>query len=46
MDKYTQTKNFHHDLRLQAYIYDFMCVDTEKMAKEEYFPDNEKFVAN
>ena len=38
MDKYALMKRFHYDLRLQVYMYDFMYVNPETMAEEEYFP--------
>ena len=34
--KYTQLKSFHHELRLQVYMYDLIYVDTESMKIEDY----------
>ena len=39
MDKYSQLKRFHHDLRLQVYIYAFMYVDPAKIPVEDHFTD-------
>ena len=46
MNKYAQLKRFHHNRRLQVYIYDFMYVDLEPMPVEENFPDTKEFVEN
>ena len=44
MDKYSLLRRFHHDLRLQFYMYDFMYVDTETIPVEDYFPDTQTSV--
>ena len=46
MDKYAQLKRFHHERRLQVYIYDFMYVDTKTMPVDELFIASKKFVEN
>ena len=46
MDKYGQLKRFHHDLRLQCYMYAFMYVDTEKIPVEDHFITTKTFVEN
>ena len=46
MDKYAQLKRFHHDCRIQVYMYAFMYVDPEKMSVEYNFPDTKKIVVN
>ena len=45
-DKYAQIKSFHYDYQLQVYMYNFMYVDPETMAEEEYFPSTKTFVTN
>ena len=37
MDKYALLKRFHHDLRLQVYMYVLIYVNPETMPVEEYF---------
>ena len=44
MDKYAQLKRFHHDHRLQVYMYANIYVDTETIPVEDYFPDTKMFV--
>ena len=44
MDKYAQMKRFHHDLRLQVYMYDFMYVDTKTMPAEDHFTATKHFL--
>ena len=34
MEKYAQMKRFHHDLRLQIYMYDLMYLDPATMSEE------------
>ena len=46
MDKYAKLKIFHHDRRLQVYMYDFMYVDPEKMSAEDHFPATTCLVVN
>ena len=46
MNKCAQMKWFHHDLRLQVYMYDFMYVDPETMPVEAYFPATKTFIEN
>ena len=46
MDKYELLKRFHHDYRLQIYLYDFMYVDHETIPVEEDFPDTKTSVEN
>ena len=44
MDKYAQLKKFHHDLRVQFYMYDFMYVGPGTMSVEDHFPDTKKML--
>ena len=37
---------FHYDCRLQVYLYTFMYVYPEKVAKEKYFPDMKDSFSN
>ena len=37
MYKYAQLERFHHDCRLQVYMYDFMDVDTKAIPAEDPF---------
>ena len=46
MDKYSQLKRFHHDRQLQAYMYDFMYVDTETMPVEDHFTATKRIFLN
>ena len=46
MDKYAQLKRFHHELRLQVYMYTFMYVDPETIPLEDHFPATKTFVEN
>ena len=39
MDKYSLVKRCHNDRRLQAYLYDFMYIDPDKISEEDYFLD-------
>ena len=39
-------KRFHHDRRLQVYMYDFMYPDPETMPVEDHFPATKTFVVN
>ena len=43
MYKYGQLKRFHHNFRLQVYIYAFMYVNTESILVEDYFPATKLF---
>ena len=43
MYKYAQLKRFHRDRLLQAYMYDFMYVDPQKIPVEYYFTANTFF---
>ena len=38
MEKYAHMKMFHHDHRIQVYMYSSMYVNPKKISKEEYFP--------
>ena len=31
-------KKCHYDKQIEVYMYSYMCVDTETMAEEDYFP--------
>ena len=42
MDKYGLLKRFHHDLRLQVYMYDFMYVDPQTIPVEDHFTATKK----
>ena len=44
MYKYAQLKRFHHEIRLQVYMYDFMYVDPETMLVEEHFPATKRLL--
>ena len=44
MDRFSQIKKFHHDCRLQIYMYAFMYIDPEKMVEEDYFQYIKTFV--
>ena len=46
MDKYALLKRFHHDRRLQVYMYAFMYANPETMPGEDYFPATTTFVNN
>ena len=37
MDKYAQLKRFHHNSRLQVYMYTFTYVDPETILEEDRF---------
>ena len=37
-------KRFFYDGRLQIYMHNFVYVDPEKMAEEDYFPDIKIFI--
>ena len=44
MGKSAQLKRFHHDCRLQVYIYSFVYVDPETMPVGYHFPATKHFV--
>ena len=46
IDKYALMKMFQYEHQLQVYMYDFMYVDREAMAEEEYFSDTKTVVEN
>ena len=46
MNSYDPQKLFHHDRRLQFYMYAFMYVYPETMTVEEYFPATKVFFEN
>ena len=46
MYKYAQLKRFHHDHRLQVYMYDFMYVNPQTMQVEDHSPATKSFVVN
>ena len=45
MYKYAQLKRFHHERRLQVYMYDFMYVYPETIPEEGHFTATKSFVA-
>ena len=46
MDKYAQLKKFHHDWRLQVYMYTFMYVDPKTTPVEDHFTATKTFAVN
>ena len=46
MQKYSQMKVLHRDLRLQYYMYTFMYVYPQTMPLDYHFIDAEIFVVN
>ena len=46
MYTYAQLNRFHHDLRIQVYMYDFMYIDPEIIPVEDHFPATKIFVVN
>ena len=44
MGKYAQLKKFHHDWRLQVYMYTFMYVDPKTTPVEDHFTATKTFV--
>ena len=41
-----QLKRFHHNRRLQVYMYDFMYVDPDTMPVEEHFTATKTYAVN
>ena len=46
MYKYSQLKRFHHDQRLQVYMYAFMYVYPQIMPVGDHFLDTKPFIVN
>ena len=46
MYKYEQMKRFHHDQRLQVYMYAFIYFYPDIMPVGEHFPDTKTFFVN
>ena len=46
MNKYAQLEKFHHDLRLQVYMYAFVYVDIDTITVEDHFPSTKTFLEN
>ena len=46
MDRYTQLKRFHHERRLQVYMYDFMYIGPRKMQVEDHHPFKKSIFVN
>ena len=46
VDKYANLNRFHHDYRIQVYMYDFMYVDPDTMPVEEHFTATKKYAVN
>ena len=41
-NKYSQMKRFHHDCRLQVYMYTSIYVDSETMTEENHYPTKKR----
>ena len=46
MHSYAQLKCFHHGLRLQVYMYNFMYVDPDTIPVQDRFTATKTFVEN
>ena len=46
MYNYARLKRFHHDFRLQFYMYAFMYVDPQTIPAGDHFPSTKLFFVN